>query len=211
MQIPRSIIVLSNDQSVIEQLKLIKLLGFSQHHGAPTCQKRLFVTHLDSIYTKWQGDEAMFLSRRALTPGRDHILSSLIHNPDTIKTWQAHSWCSDIPAIPSSPCLISDLDQDLVFIHEMLIMTLRTNKIKMVTRYVSGEMVRPQITRSRNLTRAEICPSYCQTWCRARGPKLDSRHVDIGTCNKRLVRNRFVSMLTHFGGDKHQIWTNIIV
>ena len=76
---------------------------------SPTCQKRLFVTHTDSIYTKWQGDEAMFLSRRALTPGRDHIASSLIHNPDTIKTWQAHSWCSDIPAIPSSPCLISDL------------------------------------------------------------------------------------------------------
>ena len=90
--------------------------------------------------------------------------------------------------------------EDLLFIHEMLIMTLRTNK--MVTRYVSGEMVRPQITRSRNLTPAEICPSYCQTWCRARGPKLDSRHVDIGTCNERLVRNRFVSMLTHFGGDK---------
>ena len=51
--------------------------------------------------------------------------------------------------------------EDLLFIHEMLIMTLCTNK--MVTRYVSGEMVRPQITRSRNLTPVEIWPSYCQS------------------------------------------------
>ena len=34
VQIPRSITVfIANDQSVIEQLKLIKLLGLSLHHG----------------------------------------------------------------------------------------------------------------------------------------------------------------------------------
>ena len=54
--------------------------------------------------------------------------------------------------------------------------------------------MRPMITQSRNITRSEIWPSYCQTWCRARGHRRNkywefySRLTSQSTC---IVQNVF--------------------
>ena len=101
VQIPRSIIIfIANDQSVIEQLKLIKLLGLSLHHGGQLVKISVVCDSHKYIYSRWQGDELMFLSRRPSLLGGDHIASRLIQNLDTIKTWQALSLIPDAPTFP---------------------------------------------------------------------------------------------------------------
>ena len=135
VQTPWSIIVfIANDQSVIKQLKLIKLLGLSLHHGGQLVKKSVVCDSHKYIYSLWQGDELMFLSRRPSLQGGDHIASRLIHNPDTIKTWQALSFLMPRHSRHSTPPvpLISNRRRSALFIHEMHI---RSTQIRWCRRY----------------------------------------------------------------------------
>ena len=135
VQIPRAITVfIANDQSVIEQLKLIKLLGLSLHHGGQLVKISAVCDSHKYIYSRWQGDEIMFLSRRPSLLGGGIILQAGLFRTqlkhDRLSLWflmPRHPRHSTSP-VP----LISDRRRSALFIHEMHI---RSAQIRWCRRY----------------------------------------------------------------------------